>query len=40
MNLQMFSNQQKISFLGAFEWFFGHNSPKFGQIALKYSPVI
>ena len=28
MNVEMFSDQPKISFWGAFGWFFGCNSPK------------
>ena len=35
-----FSTSKKIPFLGAFSWFFGHNSLKFGQIFLKFGTAI
>ena len=37
---QMLSKHQKVWFQAGFGWLFVHNSPKFGQICLKYSPVI
>ena len=40
MNFQMFSDQTKIPFLGAFGWFFGHNSPKYSQIHFKFGTVM
>ena len=40
MNVQMFSEQQKIPFLGSFGWFFGHNSPKCSQILIKFGTVM
>ena len=40
MNVQMFSEQQKMPFLGAFGWFFGHNSPQCSQILFKFGTVI
>ena len=40
INVQMFSDQQKIPFLGAFGWFFGHNSPKSSQILSKFGTVM
>ena len=40
MNVQMFSEQQKIPFLGALGWFFGHNSPKYSQILFRFGTYI
>ena len=40
MNLQIFSDQQKISFLGAFGWFFGHNSRECSQILFKFETIM
>ena len=40
MNLQNFSHHQKVPFLGPFGWFFGHNSPKYSQIILKFGAVM
>ena len=40
INVQMFSDQQKITFLGPFGWFFGRNSPKYSQIFLKFGTVM
>ena len=40
INVQMFSDQQKIPFLGPFWWFFSHNFPKYCQILLKFGTVM
>ena len=40
MNVQMFSEQQKVPFLGSFGWFLGHNSRKSDQILSKFRTVI
>ena len=37
---QMFSYQQKVQFEAASWWFFGCNTPKCGQIRLKFWPVM
>ena len=40
MNLQIFSDQQKIPFLGAFGWFFGHNSRECSQILFRFETIM
>ena len=40
MNIEIFSDQPKIPFWGAFEWFFGHNSPTWSQIFSKFRTVM
>ena len=37
-NVQVFSNQQNLSFQAAFVCFFAHNSPKFDEICFSRSP--
>ena len=38
-NVETFSNQQKIPFLDAFGWFFGHNPSKCCQILFKFGTI-
>ena len=40
VSVEMFTDQQKVLFLGAFGWFFGHNSPKYCQIDFKFGTVM
>ena len=40
MNVQMFSDKQKVQLLGSFGWFFGYNSRKSCQILSKFRAVM
>ena len=40
MNVQMFSEQQKVPLLGFFGWFLGHNSRKSSHILCKITTVM
>ena len=40
INVQMFSDQQKVPFWGGFGWFIGLNTPKWSQIFMKFATAM